>query len=172
MSSEILQTSQALKKATPKLEKSGQAIAKKLSKKIPVVYSSNRMGVVAHIWKIKFNENSKIPAFYNCFPELNHNEMVGYTEIKKLGAKNFYTILLQDSTDHPRILKRMDLTAKIIKKSGVGVQIIQMQTGTLLFKIFSGLLLGDWVSYYLALKQSIDPTPVKMVEEFKKLMKN
>ena len=167
---EILETSKKLAAINPALEKQGEKLAKKLVKKIPIVYSSNTFKAVAKIWKIKFNENSKIPAFYNYFPELNHNEMVGYTGLKKLGTKNFYVLILQDSTNHPRILKIMKLTADIIKKSGANVEVIPIQEGSLLFKIFSSLLLGDWVSYYVAIENDIDPTPVKMVEEFKELM--
>lgn len=171
ISSEIMQTIQTLKEINVSLEKEGEKLAKKILKKIPVVYSSNNLKELARIWKIKFNENSKIPAFYNYFPELNHNEMVGYSGLKKLGAKNFHIIILQDTTDHPRILKRMQLTSNVIKKSGAKVEIIHIRDGSFLLKIFSTLLLGDWTSYHLALLQNIDPTPVKIVEEFKEQLK-
>ncbi|OGZ72399.1 MAG: bifunctional phosphoglucose/phosphomannose isomerase [Candidatus Staskawiczbacteria bacterium RIFCSPLOWO2_01_FULL_38_12b] len=170
MSSEILRTSKQLQEINTSLENEGNKLAKKLSKKIPVIYSSDSLKNLAMVWKIKFNENSKIPAFYNYFPELNHNEMVGYTGLKKLGIKNFFVIILQDKSEHPRILKRMELTTNIIKKSGAKVEIIGIKDGSPLFKIFSSLLLGDWVSYYLAMENDTDPTPVSMVEEFKKLM--
>ena len=152
-------------------EKEGISLAKKLFKKIPVVYSSSNLKDVARIWKIKFNENAKIPAFYNYFPELNHNEMVGYAGLKKIGTKNFFAIILQDQKDHPRIKERMELTAKLIKKNGANAQIVKVKEGSDLFKIFSALLLGDWVSYHLALLQKIDPTQVQIVEDFKRLLK-
>jgi glucose/mannose-6-phosphate isomerase len=61
----------------------------------------------------------------------------------------------------------MNLAAKLIKKAGVKVDFVEIKKGSLLFKIFSTLLLGDWVSYFLALEQKIDPTPVKIIEDFK-----
>ena len=78
--------------------------------------------------------------------------------------------MLQDANDHPRIIKRMALTANLIKKSGAKTQTINFQEGSIVFKIFSCLLLGDWTSYYLAMEYGIDPTPVKIVEEFKGMM--
>jgi len=170
ISAEILQAVDKLNSVNSSLEKDGKKLANKLVKKIPIVYASNNFKALARIWKIKFNENSKIPAFHNYFPELNHNEMVGYTGLKKLGAKNLFVIILQDSTDHPRIIKRIKLTSNLIKKSGGKVEVLNIKDGSPTFKIFSSLLLGDWTSYYLALNKKIDPTPVDMVEEFKKLM--
>lgn len=148
------------------LEIQGKKIAKKLKGKFPIIYASDRLKSLARIWKIKFNENSKIPAFYNYFPELNHNEMVGYTKIKN----NFHVIILRDPADFSRIRKRMALTAKIIKRKGVPVSFIDVTGKDILYKIFSNVLLAEWVSYYLALHQGVDPLPVEMIEEFKKKM--
>ena len=66
----------------------------------------------------------------------------------------------------------MKLFANLIKTKGIEVDFIDIAKGDFLFKIFSTLLLGDWVSYYLALEYKTDPTPVKVVEEFKKKLKN
>jgi len=169
LSNEVLKTAFELEKINKSLEEDGQKLAKKLINKIPLIYSADNFKSVAKIWKIKFNENSKISAFYNYFPELNHNEMVGFSGIDK--NSNFHFIILKDFTEHQRILKRMDLFTKFLKKKGVKVDLIEIKNGSLLFKIFSTLLLGDWVSYYLAIENKIDPTPVQMVEEFKKLLK-
>ena len=142
-------------------------IAKRLYKKIPVVYSSERNKMIARIWKIKFNESSKIMAFYNHFPELNHNEMTGHTESRVQGT--FHTIILRDKTDHHKVQKRMRLFAELIKKHGEEVTSIDMLTGEhKLTRIFSALLFGDWIAYYLAGEYRVDPQPVDLVEEFKK----
>ena len=166
ISEEILETEKKLGEINSELEKDGKILAKKIKKKVPVIYASNNLKSLSRIWKIKFNENSKIPAFHNYFPELNHNEMVGYTTKNK----SFFVIILRSSTDHPRILKRMELTANIVKKSGAEVEFVEIKNGSRSFMVFSSLLLGDWVSYYLALENKTDPTPVELVENFKKLM--
>lgn len=167
ISFDISNTVSELTEINLELEKEGKKLANKIKNKLPIIYSSNTFKILARIWKIKFNENSKIPAFYNYFPELNHNEMVGYT---MKNSKLFSVIILRDQADHPRILKRMQLTAKLIKKTGINVEFVDIKNGSLMFKIFSTLLLGDWVSYYTALNQKIDPTPVNIVEDFKKQM--
>ncbi len=157
-----------------RLEGQGKKLAEKLKNKIPLIYSSRLNFPLAKIWKIKFNENSKIPAFANFFPELNHNEMVGFANLgsQKLNLKNFYILILKDLTDYPSIIKRMDLTTKILKKKGIKIAEINLEEKKFFPKIFSNLSLADWVSYYLALNYQIDPAPVEIVEEFKKKMKN
>ncbi len=168
ISEDILNTAEELEKINSNLEKEGKALAKKLADKIPVVYASNNFKVASRIWKIKFNENSKIPAFHNYFPELNHNEMVGFTD-KKM-ASGFYVLIIKDKKDHERTLKRMDLTSLILKKKGIKNSFIETVDGSIILKFFEILLLGDWTSYYIAINNKIDPTPVEMVEEFKVML--
>jgi len=167
------------------LELEGRELAKKLKGKTPLIYTSQNYKALAYIWKIKFNENSKIHAFCNYFPELNHNEMVGYADFAQISdldaksstlrsskmrrrAPSFHTIILRADDDHPRIQKRMNLTADIIKKRGYGVDILDIKSDSVYNSMFNSILLADWTSYYLALEYGIDPTPVDIVEEFKK----
>lgn len=162
----IIEEAEKLEKNIIKLETQGKKIAKSLVKKTPVIYASTEYKSLAMIWKIKINENAKTPAFYNFFPELNHNEMVGYT----LPQGKFHVIMLMDKKDHPQNNKRMRTTAKLLKKKGVSATIIEMPENGTFNKIFSTLALGDWASYYLALAYGQDPTPVDMVEDLKKML--
>jgi len=148
------------------LETQGKKLAQKLVGKTPIIYSSTRFKALAMIWKIKINENAKTPAFYNFYPELNHNEMVGFT----LPQGKFHVITLMDKHDHPQNIKRMKITSNLLKKQGIESTIIEMPDSDVFNTIFSTLLLGDWVSYYLALAYKQDPTPVHLVESLKKQM--
>lgn len=148
------------------MEESGKKLAEKLVKKIPIIYSSENFKSLAMIWKIKFNENSKTPAFWNYFPEVNHNEMVGFTNIQS----DFFFIILRDKDSHPQILKRFETMSTLINEKGMETEIVDIEGESVLEKIFATLYFGDWVSYYLALEYKIDPTPVEMVEKFKKLI--
>lgn len=163
-SEEILKIAENLKPLG--LEVQGKSLAKKLVGKIPLIYASNKFKSLARIWKIKFNENSKIMAFWNYFPELNHNEIVGYSNLE-----NFYMIVLRDSDGHPKILKAMELTVSLLKKKGIEVDFVEVEGKSILEKVFNNLILSDWVSYYLAKEYKIDPAPVEIVEEFKKKLK-
>ena len=118
------------------------------------------------IWKIKINENAKTPAFWNFFPELNHNEMVGFTNPQA----NFIVLMLRDKDDNSQNQKRFDVTADILKNKNIPVEIIDMEKGSVFYKMFSALYLGDWMSYYLALEYGQDPTPVDLVEDLKKIL--
>ena len=138
----------------------------KLDKKIPIIYSSEKNKAIAYKWKISFNENAKIHAFYNVFPELDHNELVGYTHM----FADFATIIIRDDEDHPRIKKRMDVTKKLIKENDCNVIEIAVKGSSRMAKLFSAIYIGDWVSYFLALEYETDPSPVDIVERLKKEM--
>ena len=155
-----------------KNQEEGKKLAVNLIGKIPVIYSSLKNESVSYNWKIKFNETGKIPAFYNVFPELNHNEMIGFDwneKSKDLSAK-FHFIFLKDSGDHPRIARRMDVCEKLFESKGFPVTAITMFGEEILDKIFNSLVLADWTAYYIALQNGADPEQVPMVEEFKKML--
>jgi len=154
------------------IENSGRELAEKIKGKIPVIYSSSQNSAIAYNWKIKFNETGKIPAFYNVFPELNHNEMTGFDvkEPTKPLSEKFYFIFLKDEADHPKVIKRMDITKKLYGDRGLSAEMISLDGGNILEKMFSSLLLADWTAYYTAVQYGADPEQVPMVEEFKKLI--
>jgi len=147
-------------------EKKGKELAQELSGKTPVIYASPKYKSVAMVWKIKINENAKTPAFWNFFPELNHNEMVGFTNPQG----KFFIIMLMDKEDNPKNLKRYIATADLLKKNGIGSKIVDMDGDGIFAKMFLSISLADWTSYYLALEYGQDPTPVALVEELKVIL--
>lgn len=148
------------------IEEKGKKLAATLAKTTPIVYSGESYKSVALVWKIKLNENAKTPAFWNVFPELNHNEMVGWT----LPQGKFTALFLRDMDDHPRIVKRLSITAELLREKGVSVEVIDLEGESVFEKMFSSVMLGDFTSYYLALEYGQDPTPVDMVEKLKHLL--
>lgn len=161
---ELLGEAQKVKDALEKLEEQGKVLAEKMAGKTPVIYASTKYKSVAMIWKIKLNENAKTPAFWNYFPELNHNEMVGWTNPQG----KFLVIMLRDPGDLPANLKRFTVTAELLRKQGVEVEILDMEGDSAYTKMFMSIALSDFASYYLALSYNQDPTPVQMVEDLKK----
>ncbi|MEA3485968.1 MAG: bifunctional phosphoglucose/phosphomannose isomerase [Candidatus Aerophobetes bacterium] len=137
--------------------------------KIPLIYGVERKtDVVACRLKTQFNENSKVAAFWNVFPELNHNEIVGWTGVGKVDLKEFYPIFIRDDEEKERIKKRIEITQSIMKEKGIRWTEIWSEGKNPLTKIFSSIYIGDWISFYLAILQEIDPTPIKMIDLFKK----
>jgi glucose/mannose-6-phosphate isomerase len=153
-------------------EEQGRDLSRKIKDKIPVIYASEKNQAIAYIWKIKFNETSKIPAFYNVFPELNHNEMTGFDikEVTKNLSQNFIFLILFDDEDHPKIQKRMTILKNLYEERGLKVEILRLEGQNRFYKIFSSLVLADWTSFLLAKEYKVEPEEVPMVEEFKKLM--
>lgn len=147
----------------------GRELAIRLKNKIPVIYSSEQNNFVSYIWKIKFNETGKIPAFHNSFPELNHNEMQGFQVTNSTSelSKNFYFIFLLDSDDNQRIQTRMEITKKILNEQGVMVENFRMEGVGRWHKMFSSLAVADWTAYYLATNYGVDPEKVALVEKLK-----
>ena len=143
-------------------------LAQELHNKVPVVYGpSEYFEPVVLRWKDQFNENSKVFSTCNVFPELNHNEIVGWEILQEL-TRNFAIILLRDKNASERINLRMDITKSIIENKVGLTREIWSEGDSLLARIFSLVYLGDFVSFYLAILNGVDPTPVKMIDLLKK----
>jgi glucose/mannose-6-phosphate isomerase len=162
--SEVLHDADLVLSHIGEIEKEGEEFAKKIAGKTPVIYAPDQLRGLAMVWKIKFNENAKTPAFWNYFPELNHNEMVGYT----LPQGAFFVIMLRDRDDHPRNQKRFALMAELLREKGIEVEILDTKGESVFNRVLMSIALGDFTSYFLALAYGQDPTPVDMVEEFKR----
>ncbi len=155
------------------LEQAGKDLAAKIKNMVPIIYSSDRNLPIACNWKIKFNETGKIPAFYNIFPELNHNEMVGFDvkDSSRALSEKFHFIFLKDSDDHPQIQKRFAITVKFYRDRGLPVDIIELSGASRMEKTFSSLILADWAAFHTGQGYGLETEQVPMVEEFKKLIK-
>jgi glucose/mannose-6-phosphate isomerase len=155
------------------IENKGQELAEKLKDFVPVIYSSGLNKSIAYNWKIKFNETGKIPAFYNIFPELNHNEMTGLDIVdstKHLSDK-FYFIILADNDDHEKNQKRMAIVEELYQKRELKTEVIKLEGNNVFEKIFNSLLLADWAAVYIAEIYGLESEQVPMVEEFKDAIK-
>ena len=143
-----------------------QDLAKKLLHHVPLVYTSDTIRSLSTICKIKINENSKMPAFAHYIPEMNHNEMVGWTGQT---MKPYFIFALSQYT-HPRNHRRAEVMKELFEKAGYPVVMIPLHGETLEAEVLMLYHLMDYVTYYLADTQGIDPEPVAMVEDFKKIL--
>jgi glucose/mannose-6-phosphate isomerase len=150
-------------------ESQGEVLASLIKGKTPVIYATCEYKLSAHLWKIKINENAKTPCFWNYIPELNHNEMLGFTNPQA----EFQFIFLQNEVETSRNIKRFEKLTQLFESRGLAVSnIVIPDFGNKLANLVAMTLIGDWTAYYLALAYGIDPTPVDMVEEFKLLLKD
>jgi glucose/mannose-6-phosphate isomerase len=143
-----------------------------LRDRIPVIYTDDvHMSSIARIAKIKFNENSKRPAFFNTIPEASHNEMIGFS--KNLGQ--FGILYIHDNDSNPSIRKRFTTMKNVFQSKQldhVSFREWTMPGESRIQRLFASLVFADWCSYSLALLDGVDPTPVELVEHFKRELVN
>ena len=137
-------------------------IASQLKGTIPCIYSSDLMNPVAYRWRCQIQENAKQLAFNHQIPEMNHNEIVGWT----LPNNQMAVILIRDNHENSRIKKRFEAT-KNVAWNDVKIVECNAEGKTPLARIMSMIILGDLVSLELAKLNNVDPTPVGVIENLK-----
>ncbi len=142
-------------------------IAVEISGHIPVIYScADVTSAAGYRLKCQFNENSKLHAFHNVIPELNHNEIIGWETFfeKQFQAK---VINVLDKTYHPQIKKRFEITAELVKKHKG--EIINLESGEKDFKVrlMDLVYLCDWISYYVGILRGKDPSEIENINILK-----
>ncbi len=145
-----------------KFQKMAETLADKIEA-TPLIYATYPISSIAKIWKALINECAKMHCFANEFSELNHNEMVGFTL-----DKDYYVIMIEDESDHYRLRKRVELLQGIFKKNQVKSIVLALKGGSFLTRLLSLVYLGMWLSFYLALRNEVDPERVDIIENFKK----
>jgi len=153
----------------PLKENFSKSLAVNIYGTVPIVYGFGIYRAVAQRFKTQFNENSKVPAKWEFFPELDHNEIVGWEAAKEL-AKCFSIILIRDKDETEAMRQRIEVTKELMQQS-LKVFEIQSVGNTVLAKILSTICIGDFTSVYLAVMRGIDPTPVKSISFLKEKMK-
>jgi glucose/mannose-6-phosphate isomerase len=142
-----------------------KAIAWTLQGTLPVVHGAGPTTASARRWKTQLNENAAAAAFWSALPEANHNEICGWERGR--AAAPLSAVFLEDPDQHPRVHRRMDLTAAEVERAGAQVVRVEARGDTRLERVLSLVLLGDLVSVYLAVLDGVDPTPVEAIERFK-----
>ncbi|MBA7606047.1 hypothetical protein ES703_13185 [subsurface metagenome] len=172
-SEDIEGTINLLQELSPKLDRDvplsanpAKQLATRLLERLVIIYGAGILSKVALRWKTQFNENSKTWAFSECFPELDHNAVVGYRFPRWL-AKRVFVVLLRSPSLHPRTQMRYQVTADILTESGIEFEFIEAQGESRLSQIMSAVILGDYVSYYLAILNQVDPSPVEVIDRLK-----
>ncbi|TCP55577.1 bifunctional phosphoglucose/phosphomannose isomerase [Tumebacillus sp. BK434] len=143
-------------------------IARKLYGKIPLIHGAAGLTeAIAYRWKTQLNENAQTPAFAHCYPELNHNEIVGFDVPQELIEK-LEIITLTCSRHHSRVQKRIEITGgEVLADAACGQTELKALGESDLAQMFSLLYVGDYASSYLAVLYGLDPTPVEKIELLK-----
>jgi len=146
-----------------------KTLALGISVTVPVVYGFGVYRSVAQRFKQQFNENSKVPSKWECFSELNHNEIVGWEKAGKL-ASCFSTIFIRDKSETDEIRSRIETTKTLLPSASKMFE-VWVQGKSSLAKMLSTVCVGDFTSVYLAILRNVDPTPVETINLLKQKMK-
>jgi glucose/mannose-6-phosphate isomerase len=134
------------------------------------VMGSGLMTVVARRWKGQINEVAKAGANFEFIPEADHNTLAGTMNPEETLNAHTMTIFLCTPSDHPRNRLRMDLTRKAFMLEGLNTDFIEARGHTSLAHMWTTILFGDYMAYYLAMAYGADPTPIKALVDFKQAM--
>lgn len=150
----------------PEKDNPAKRLARWLEGRLPVIYAAGHLGEVGRRWKCQFNENSKGWAFWEVFPELNHNAVVGYRFPAAL-AEGVRVLMLDSELYDPRLRTRLQVTGEILGERGILQEIIQVEGESRLSQMLWAIHLGDYVSYYMAALRGVDPYPVRAIDHLK-----
>jgi glucose/mannose-6-phosphate isomerase len=146
-----------------------KSLAAWLHGRIPVVWGSEGIAEAAALrWKTQLNENAKLPAFHAVLPELDHNEIEGWTD--DTGGP-FALVVLRHTREHPRIARRVQATLEAVGGSGLESREVWGVGSTSMEILLSLVMLGDFVSTYLAVIRGIDPMPVQVLSQLKQRLR-
>ena len=140
-------------------------LALELIGKSIVVYSGPKLFPAANKFKICLNENAKNVAWVNQYPELNHNEFIGWSSHPT--EKPYAVVEIRSSLEHPRVQKRFEVTERLLSGKRPAPEIVTPVGDTHLQQLLWTSNFCDFVSLYVALCNGLDPTPVGLVEKLK-----
>jgi glucose/mannose-6-phosphate isomerase len=142
-----------------------KAFALQLLGRVPIIWGAEGIGAVAASrWKAQFNENAKVPAFASALPELDHNEVVGWSAEQ---GDRFAVIALRHPGEHPDVASRFALSLEIAASSGALVEEVHALGSSALARLLTLVQVGDLISTYLGLARGVDPTPIEAIARLK-----
>ncbi len=143
-------------------------LARRLRGHLPVIYGAAATAPVAFRWKTQINENAKLPAFSAELPEADHNELNAWEGAP--GLAPLAAIFLDDGGADESLRRRVVLTAREIGAYASALEEVPAFGSTPVERVAAGVMLGDFLSVYLAVLRGVDPTPVEAIERFKRVL--
>lgn len=142
-------------------------LAEELNDTLPIFYSDSLLMRPVNLWwQYQFEQNAKTLTYGNFMPEMTHNEIVGWERIVHLTGR-LSVVMLKDREDDERVQKRMSIVEELIRDQAASLHVLKSRGKSKLARLFSLMQLADWTSFYLAVKNNVDPTPVTKIDLLK-----
>jgi glucose/mannose-6-phosphate isomerase len=152
---------------SPFVHNQTKQLAEAIHGKLPLIYGLGAwQGIVGGRWKGQINENAKTMTFANTFPELCHNEIIGWVGADKQGVKQWVTILLKDGTESAKMTARAKVTLGLVADKSEQHTVVAPGK-SLLEKMLALTYFGDFVSLYLAALNDVDPENIDFINTLK-----
>jgi glucose/mannose-6-phosphate isomerase len=143
-------------------------IARQLGRTIPIFYGGGALGgVAAYRWKCNVNENAKAPAFWNQYPELDHNEICAWGQHGDVTRQLFSIVELRHGFEHARLAPRFAATREMLDECVHQTLTVEAEGGGRLAQLLDLMYFGDWASCYLAMQNDVDPGPIDAIATLK-----
>lgn len=143
-------------------------LAHRLGRAFPLVYGGNGLGGLAAMrWKTQFNENAKVPAFWNQLPEATHNEIAGWGQDGDVTRQIMQLVLLRHDFEHPQVGRRFELVVEYLDEVVGAVHTVTAEGEGMLAQFLDLALVGDMASLHAAVEQGVDPGPVPVLDDLK-----
>ena len=143
-------------------------LARRIGRTIPIVYGRGGLGAVAALrWKQSVNENAKAPAFWNQYPELDHNEICGWGQHGDMTRQVFTVVELEHGLEDARLAPRSAATRAMIEETVAQILTVEAAGEGRLAQLLDLIHVGDWTSVYLALDNDVDPGPIDAIRQLK-----
>ncbi len=155
---------------TPTPDNPAKTLAQELPGKTVVIYGGGWLTGMARRWKTQLNENAKVWAFYETLPELLHNSVEAYRQPDAGDPSAKMVLVLTPHTPDREMLTRYQAVTHLLRNNQVPHQAIEAEPGPPLSQLLTMLTLGDHLSYYLAMLNSIDPSPTPTLDLGKRLL--
>ena len=153
----------------PTVRNPAKKLASELKGDFPFVFAAEHLTAVAQRWKGQFNENSKSWAAYDTLPEAGHNTVAGFAH-PYIAPEDVFVVVLDSERYHPRVRAQIQPMLDLLAQANIAELTITARGESALAQTLGLVLLGDYVSYYLALLNDEDPTPVRAIETLKRRM--
>jgi glucose/mannose-6-phosphate isomerase len=154
--------------ALPTAANPAKGLAASIGERVPVIWGAEGIGSVAALrWKTQLNENGKVPAWSSALPELDHNEVVGWSAGR---GHRFFVVALRHDGEPPGVPERVELSLEIARAAGAGVEEVWASGTSALARLLTLVAHGDMTATYLGLAHGEDPTEVEAIARLKRAL--
>jgi glucose/mannose-6-phosphate isomerase len=149
-----------------------ERLARTIGRTIPLVHGAQALGAAAALrWKTQVNENAKSPAFAAVYPELCHNEIVGWGQNGDVTRQIMTLVNLRHDAEHPQVIRRFEFVADLLREVVADIVEVRAEGEGDLAQLLDLIMVGDFVSLHLAAQEGIDPGPVPVLNELKQRLR-